>query len=48
MIISFKMFSGDELIESGIEKDSQGNDIISFEDYIVGKEETKKELYENN
>ena len=39
------MFSGDELLESGIEKDSQGNDIISFEDYIVGKEETKKVIY---
>ena len=37
MIISFKMFSGDELLESGIEKDSQGNDIISVEDYIVEK-----------
>lgn len=45
MIISFKIFSGDELLESGIEKDSQGNDIISFEDYIVGKEETKKVIY---
>ena len=48
MIKSFKIFSGDELIESGIEKDSQDKDIIPFEDYIVGKEETKKELYENN
>ena len=45
MIISFKIFSGDELLESGIEKDSQGNNIISYEDYIVGKEETKKVIY---
>ena len=45
MIISFKIFSGEELLESGIEKDSQSNDIISFEDYIVGKEETKKVIY---
>lgn len=45
MIISFKIFSGDELLESGIEKDSQGNNIISYEDYIVGKEETKKIIY---
>ena len=45
MIKSFKIFSGDELIESGIEKDSQDKDIIPFEDYIVGKEETKKVIY---
>ena len=45
MIIPFKIFSGDELLESGIEKDSQGNNIVSFEDYIVGKEETKKVIY---
>ena len=45
MIIPFKIFSGDELLESGIEKDSQGNNIVSFEDYIVGKKETKKVIY---